>query len=58
MARNMATILTAELHPTGSPKISPSNQISVFVSSRIPNHLDEDRCPLEMQPFAKDMLLL
>jgi hypothetical protein len=51
MARNMATLLLADLHPTGGPEIWAGNRISTSISSLIPIHLDEDGCPLKTQPF-------
>jgi hypothetical protein len=54
----MATLLMAELHPIGGPEIWPGNQILTSISSRIPVHLDEDGCPLEVQPFPQAAFLL
>jgi hypothetical protein len=51
MARSMATLLLADLHLTGGPEIWAGNQISTSISSLIPIHLDEDRCPLQIQAF-------
>ncbi len=51
VSRNMSTLLMADLHPVGGPEIWSGNQISTSISSRIPVHLDEDGCPLEVQPF-------
>jgi len=51
-ARNMATLLRADLHSDGGPEIWSGNQISPYISSKIPIHLDEDGCPLEVQPFS------
>ena len=51
MARSMATLLFADLHPTGRPEIWSGNQISTSISSLIPFHLDEDGCPLQTQAF-------
>ena len=58
VARNMATLLMADLHPVGGPEIWSRNQISTSISSRIPVHLDSDGCPLEVQPFPQATLLL
>ena len=58
VARNMATLLMADLHPVGGPEIWSGNQISTSITSRIPIHLDEDGCPLEVQPFPHMTLLL
>ena len=51
IARNMATLLMADLHPTGGPEIWSGNQISTSISSRIPIQTDEDGCPSDTQPF-------
>jgi len=56
--RDMATLLMADLHPVGGPDIWSGNQISTFISSRIPVHLDENGCPLEVQPIPQAMILL
>ncbi len=58
VARNMATLLIADLHPVGGPEIWSGNQISTSISSRIPVHLDEEGCPLNIQPFPQRTLLL
>ena len=58
VARNMANLLMADIHLVGSPKIWSGNQISISISSRIPIHLDEDGCPLEVQPFPRATQLL
>jgi hypothetical protein len=57
VARNMATLLMADLHPVGGPEISSGNQISSSISSRIHVHLDKDGCPLEVRPFPQATLL-
>ena len=58
VARNMATLLMADLHPVGDLEIWFGNQISNSISSRIPIHLDEDGCPLAAQPFPHATRLL
>ncbi len=58
MARKMATLLMADLHPTSGPKIWSGNQIFTSLSSKISILLDEDGCPLDTQPFPKPTLLL
>ncbi len=58
VARNMATLLMADLHPVESPKFWSDNQISASISLRIRIHLDEDGCPLETQPFPHATHLL
>ena len=47
VARNMVTLLMADLYPVGGPEIWSSNHMSIAISSWIPIHLDEDDCPLE-----------
>jgi len=58
VACNMATLLMADLPPFGGSEIWSGNQISLSVSSRIPIHLDEDGCSLEVQPFPQATHLL
>jgi hypothetical protein len=58
VARNMATLLMAVLHPVRGPEIRSGIQIFTSISSRIPVHLDEDGCSLEIQPFPQPTLLL
>jgi hypothetical protein len=58
MARSMATLLLADLHPTGGPEIWSGNQISTSISSLIPIQLDEDGCPLQIQAFPAAALIL
>jgi hypothetical protein len=58
VARNMATLCMADLHPVGGPEIWSSKQISPSIASRISVHLDENGCPLEVQPFPQATLLL
>jgi hypothetical protein len=47
VARNMATLLMADLHPVGGPEIWSGNKLSTSMSSRISMHLDDDGCPLK-----------
>jgi len=54
----MATLLMADLHPVGGLEIWSGNQISTSIKSRIPVPLDEDGCPLEVQPLPHTMLLV
>jgi hypothetical protein len=49
----MASLLLANLHPTGGPEIWSGNQISTSISSLIPIQLDVDGCPLKTQTFPK-----
>jgi hypothetical protein len=58
VARDMATLLMADLHPVGGQEIWSGNQISISISSRISIHLDEDGCSLEVQPFSQATNLL
>jgi len=58
MARSMATLLRADLHPTGGLEIWSGNQISTSISSLIPIHLDEDGCPLQTQAFPAAAFIL
>ncbi len=58
MARNIATLLMADLHPTGGPEIRSGSQISTYISSLIPIQQDEDGCPLKAQSFPKATLIL
>ncbi len=54
----MANLLMADLHPVEDPKIWSGNPISTTVLPRNPVHLDEDGCPLEIQPYLLATLLL
>ncbi len=56
VARNMTTLLMADLHTVGGPEIWSGNQISTSITTRI--RLDENGCPLEVQPFPHVTLLL
>ena len=47
MARNMATLLLADLHPTGGPDIWSGNRISSSISALISIQLNDDGCPLK-----------
>ena len=47
-ARNMATLLAADLHLVGGPEIRYGNQISTSISSTIPIYQDDDGCPLKV----------
>jgi len=58
VARNLGTLLMADLHPVGGPEIWSGNQISTSISSRVPAHLDGDGCLLEVQLFPLSTLLL
>ncbi len=58
IARNMATLLMADLHPSGGPEIWSGNQISTSLSSRIPVQTDEEGCPLGTQEFLQTTLPL
>jgi hypothetical protein len=52
VARNIATLLTADLHPLGGPKIWSGNELSPTTSSLIPITTDEDGCPTPTQPYT------
>jgi hypothetical protein len=58
VARNMATLLMADLHPVGGPEIWFGNQISTSIATRIPIELDEDGCPCENKSFPQATHLL
>jgi hypothetical protein len=58
MARNMTTILTVDLHPTGGPEIRSGNHISTSLSTQIPIQTDEDGCPLNIHQFPQPTRLL
>ena len=51
IGRNVATLLTADLHPMGGIDIWSGNQIATTITSRIPITTDEDGCPTLDQPF-------
>jgi hypothetical protein len=58
MARNTATLLLADLHPTGGPEIWFGNRISTSISSLIPIQLDKDGCPLRTHAFPAPTFIL
>ena len=58
MARNMATILMAYLHPTGGPEIWPGNRISFSVTTKIPIQTDLEGCKSHNQPFPPPLFIL
>ena len=58
MVRNMAILLMADLHPAKGPKIWSGDQISSYISSWIPIHMDDDGCPPDTHPFLQATLLL
>ena len=58
MARSMATLVLADHHPTGGPKIWYGNRISASISSLIPIQLDEDACPLRTHAFPASIFIL
>ncbi len=58
IAKNVATLLTADLHPMGNTEIWSGNQISTSLAARIPITMDEDGCPAEEQPFPQTNKIL
>jgi hypothetical protein len=58
VARNMSTLLTADLNPTRGPKIWSGNQISTSLAKRIPIQTDENSCLLDTQQFPQPALIL
>ena len=58
MARNMATLLMADLHSTGGPEIWSGSQISISFSSQITIQLEEDGSLTELQSFLQASLIL
>jgi hypothetical protein len=52
IARNIATLITADLHPLGGPEIWSGNEISLSLTSSIPITTDEDGCPTPKQPYT------
>jgi hypothetical protein len=53
IARNIATLLTADLHPLGVPEIWSGNEISLSLSSSIPITKDDDGCPTPTQSYTR-----
>jgi hypothetical protein len=51
IGKNVATLLTADLHPMETEEIWSGNQILASITAKIPNITDEDGCPAEEQPF-------
>jgi len=58
IGRNIATLLTAGLHPMGDTTIQEGNQIFASITARIPIMTDEDGCPAEEQPFPPTTQIL
>jgi hypothetical protein len=58
MARNMATLLMADLHETGGPEIWSGNKIFSSIMSRIPIQTDPEGCPVDNQPFPQPLFIL
>jgi len=58
MARDMATLLMADLHPTGGPEIWSGNRISSSIASKIPIQTDSVGCPTDTQPFPPPLFIL
>ena len=51
-ARNIATLIAADLHPLGGPKIWSGSRISTTLTSSIPIITYEARCPTPSQPYT------
>ena len=49
IGKNVATLLTADLHPMGDTTIRAGNQIFASITARNPITTDEDGCPAEEQ---------
>ena len=58
IGKNVATLLTADLHPMGTTDIWSGNQISHSITARIPTITDADGCPEEAQPFPPIIKIL
>ncbi len=58
VARNMATLLTANLHPMGGLEIWSGTYILTSLSTRIPILTDKDGCPLDTQQLPQPMFPL
>ena len=58
IGRNVATLLTANLHPIGDTTTWAGNQISTSITSKIPITTDTDGCPTEDQPFPPTTKIL
>ena len=53
IARNIATLIAADLHPLGGPEIWSGNPISIALTNAIPITTDEDGCPTTNQPYTR-----
>jgi len=53
IARNIATLIAADLHPLGGPEIWSGNPISTTLTLSIPITTDEDGCPTPTQPYTR-----
>jgi hypothetical protein len=58
IGRNVATPLTADLHPMGTTEIWSDNQILASITAKIPIIPDEDGCPAEAQPSPPTTIIL
>jgi hypothetical protein len=53
IGRNVATLLTVDLHPMGNMEIWSGNQVATTITSMIPITTDVDGCPTADQPFPQ-----
>ena len=58
IGKNVATLLTADLHPMGIAEIGSGNQISASITTIIPIITDEDGCPEAEQFFPPTTKIL
>jgi hypothetical protein len=56
--RNVATLLTADLHPMGIAEIWIGSHISASITTKIHTITDENGCPAEEQPFPPTTIIL
>ena len=53
IARNIATLIAANLHPLGGPEIWSGNPMSTTLTLSIPITTDDDGCPTPTQPYTR-----
>ena len=58
IARNIASLIAADLHPLRCPEIWSGNQLSATLTSSIPITIDEDGCPTINQPYTRTSQIL
>ncbi len=58
IARYIAILIVAELHPLGAQKSGRENPISIALTNAIPIPTEEDSCPATIQPYTRTHRIL